>query len=283
MLQSRYEQRSSLVLPVSCISSAIQSDTENGNEDSIPTVRATPVPVNSGHTAAHPIVALGRENSRHIRQQLVQYTGDHSVHSSWMRSRRMDNESNALNRWRDSLFNCLSQIYPSCVCSFTFPCIVVGNITAKIKFMPFIFSFAVVIMLYMLAALLCITTGGVGGAVLTWVFLSFFVCTIRKKIRLQHNFSIGTDSEDFFSACCCMWCVIAQMARHIFRYRFVLDFNHPIIYTQQNAARRNENSAVLRREFDSYPQADVSSTVPAIAQVCNVEQHTLGEQQVRCV
>lgn len=128
-----------------------------------------------------------------------------------------------LTRWRDGLFSCCNQLYPSCFCAFFCPCALVGDITAKTNHIPFFFSFAIFVTLYVISIFLLATKGGLIGAAICWGFLSLFVCTIRKRIRTHNRFHLGNDSEDCATSCCCVHCVIAQMARHVFQYSSLVE------------------------------------------------------------
>lgn len=146
-----------------------------------------------------------------------------------------------LTRWRDNLSNCLSQLYPSCFLSFICPCVMLGSVTEKMNYIPFIFTFLTFGTLFgIILFLLFISRGGVGGALLTWAFLALFVCTIRKKIRVMNHFHLGNDTEDMVNSCFCVPCVISQMARHVLAYESVVECGR---YTILGSSTNNDSNS----------------------------------------
>jgi Cys-rich protein (TIGR01571 family) len=207
------------------------------SSSSIPVAYATPLvtqpnvvsrsdsqvlPINESR--APPVVVRGERSVGNRFHNHFQQIAQHPSLSAPSRTSCREAAYSNLTRWKDSLFSCWHQIYPSCVCAFVCPCILLGSITSKIQYIPFIFSFCIFLTLYLSALYLLFTSkGGMGGAFLLWCFLSIFVCTVRKKIRIKNNFHLGNDMEDCSNSLCCMHCVIAQMARHVFQYQSIVE------------------------------------------------------------
>lgn len=277
---TRYDHQASYVIPISpqAVNSEVHTTNSNVNtaspHASIPLAYATPLqlttpPLNSLPSSINPTEScpqpiaraersVGNRLDNHFQQQRNNNIGTGS-HLSHNRTRSL--EYSTLTRWRDHLFSCWHQLYPSCFCSIACPCILVGDLTATIQYMPFLFSFLLFITLYFIVIFLMVTQGGLGGALITWGFLAMFVCSIRKKIRLQNHFRHGNDSEDCANACCCMFCVIAQMSRHIFHYKDTVECDHyqlPHMCGKTNTQRRaHSNSSHGSRRL---PRTTTTST-----------------------
>lgn len=258
---SRYDQQAPYVVPVIPVSPQVLTSEEhtththpNSNTTpNIPIAIATPLPhstyspnatnITSSHqptnTPSTPSYTqprvpraersvIGGRFDNHFQQRnidnIIRSNNNNILRN--LSQQNMTVVSPSLTRWKDHLFSCYHQIYPSCICSLVCPCVLVGDLTAKIQYMPFVFSFLLFITLYFIAIFLLVTQGGLGGALFTWAFLAMFVCSIRKKIRVQNQFRLGNDTEDCSNSCCCMYCVIAQMARHIFQYKNTVECNH---------------------------------------------------------
>jgi Cys-rich protein (TIGR01571 family) len=295
MFQSRYDQQAVYVVPTSQDTHTTQTHqpTSENTTSAVPIAYATPLlyPDNNPHTTTvataytqpphtnrlplssfelpttthfqQPRTGSGSTPSYRTTRSEVVLTESRLASLPWMsiRPSRQHNNTNStttLARWHDTLFSCWLQLYPSCFCSFFCPCFLIGDITAKIKYMPFICSFSVYLVLYAATIYLLITAGGGAGTLLLWLFLSLFVCSIRKKIRIQDNFRHGNDIEDCANSCCCMCCTISQMARHVFRYsstiecKYKLTFNEdsPNINTNSNypnsISRNTQNENIIR-------------------------------------
>ena len=200
----------------------VQPQTAVIHDGDVPMAHATPL--NSSYSQNQQSATVVTTYVQPVTwERLPQHRLDYLLEQQSSRAMRYQNRATAdftsLTRWRDNLCNCWSQIYPSCVCSFMLPCVIVGDVTAKISYMPFFFSFSAFVVLYFVSLFLFATKNGLGGALITWGFLALFVCSIRKRIRIQNNFPLGNDMEDCSNSCCCMYCVISQMARHVFAYK----------------------------------------------------------------
>lgn len=184
------------------VPSAVQPQ-QQFNFESPSSSNETQLPLDSQTIRMNAIIRNRQSNAANSSQGIVQYE--------------------SLARWRDDLFSCTRQLYPSCLFSIICPCILMGEITSKIKFMPYIFAFFICLILYGLTIFLFLTKEGLPGAMLTWGFLSLFVCSVRKKIRTVTKFSLGNDAEDYANSCCCFYCVVSQMARHVMAYESSMD------------------------------------------------------------
>jgi Cys-rich protein (TIGR01571 family) len=139
--------------------------------------------------------------------------------------------------WHDSLYNCFSQILPSCFLSFLCPCVLLGQIAEAVQFGPCICICSAYCSLTFIAILLIFIS--YQGIFFVWGILATFLFVIRVNVRRYNSLKIDHLS-DIVAVCCCSWCTISQvplvssqllpspislpllffqMARHVFRYR----------------------------------------------------------------
>jgi Cys-rich protein (TIGR01571 family) len=113
-----------------------------------------------------------------------------------------------ISQWSDSVFNCLSQIFPSCFLATFCPCILLGQISEAIHFAPCICVFSsyfVIIILFLV--FLVVSTW---NAVILWSIATFFLLIIRQNVR-KYYLMRTEFLEDAALSCCCYSCVISQV------------------------------------------------------------------------
>ena len=114
--------------------------------------------------------------------------------------------------FRDDVFGCFGDCN-SCLLACCCPCISFANIQSQIQGNTIVIGrqeWAANCCVYFLGAAL----GGVGAGVLTMIITTGLVGFQRKEFRQTYDIP-GDDLQDFFCACCCQCCVLAQMDRHL--------------------------------------------------------------------
>jgi Cys-rich protein (TIGR01571 family) len=113
------------------------------------------------------------------------------------------------SNWHDSLFNCFSQILPSCFISFLCPCILLGQISEAVHFAPcFCICTAYSTLSFMALTLLFLSYQGI---FLVWGIIATLLFVIRVHVRRYNHLKIET-LPDMAAVCCCSWCVISQVS-----------------------------------------------------------------------
>jgi Cys-rich protein (TIGR01571 family) len=121
------------------------------------------------------------------------------------------NTPSLTNDWTDSLFNCFSQIIPSCVMAFSCPCILMGQISEAVHFAPCI----CVCMGYssLLFTFIIISAYHYTGLLIIWGISAVLVCLIRQQVRKYHFMRQNT-FEDVAVSCFCSACALSQVVIH---------------------------------------------------------------------
>ena len=133
-------------------------------------------------------------------------------------------EWNELPYFRDSIFDCLDNLLPSCGWSFLLPCCVLAQLSEKLDIFPFKLVAPVLTVLFLLGQIPSLVS-------FQSLFFTAFVVLIyhaRSKARARFasppgligvfNRSPG-DIDDCFLSFFCSWCALAQLARHVYNYK----------------------------------------------------------------
>ena len=113
-------------------------------------------------------------------------------------------------QWKDSVFSCTSQIFPTCVVSFIFPFALGGHVAERIRrrrvrsfagASPYVFLFIIALSFYLDVPLLLLSIWG-------WLaIIAYYTRTITREV-----FELPGDRySDCFLSSLCIPCVIAQV------------------------------------------------------------------------
>lgn len=115
--------------------------------------------------------------------------------------------------WNDSLFNCFTQLIPSCFESLFCPCILMGQISEAVNFAPCIcvcFGYGSLLLIFIVLG-----TFNRIGELFVWFITAILVWSIRQKVRTHYSMT-SNFIEDFFVSCFCSTCAISQVILLLF-------------------------------------------------------------------
>tara|TARA_A100001011_G_C14313335_1_gene846728 strand:+ start:2842 stop:3336 length:495 start_codon:yes stop_codon:yes gene_type:complete len=125
------------------------------------------------------------------------------------------------NDWQGGLCSCLSNIYPTCLCSFCctniYPFILFGQLNQ-----PKYSSRSIIV--YMLMILLCYISFGYDKRLSRILFFgsNVYVCFISSIIRKQIREKLNIEGNDFYDSCVsvsCLPCSLSQIGRTLLNYK----------------------------------------------------------------
>lgn len=125
-------------------------------------------------------------------------------------------------RWKDGLFDCCSNLWPSCGCLFIFSGVwLVAQMAEKTQMQ----SFRNIVNAYFGMYILCFFVSlFLGGWVMLIPFLLVWGLSIKLRLHASGYYNIRANTcQEFFTALICPCFSVPQIARHIYGYTKVYD------------------------------------------------------------
>lgn len=125
-------------------------------------------------------------------------------------------------RWKDGLFDCCSNLWPSCGCLFVFSGVwLVAQMAEKTQMQ----SFRNIVNAYFGMYILCFFISlFVGGWVMLLPLILVWILSIQLRLHASNHYNIrGGTCQEFLTAFFCPCFSIPQIARHIYGYTKVYD------------------------------------------------------------
>ena len=147
-------------------------------------------------------------------------------------------------RWKDGLFDCCSNLWPSCGCLLIFSGVwLVAQMSQKTNWIPFKNVVNPYFGLYIICFFISLF---VGGAVMLIPTALMWILTIALRIHIAQHYNIrGGCFQEFLTGFFCPCFSVPQMARHVYGYTKIYDGDSDPLVSDYYGRLHREHQGVM--------------------------------------